>query len=99
MDGERGDVGGTDDAADRERRPQLIAALTHRAALAWDLPYGTLSDGASADLVILDPDQAWLVDTERFFSKGKNSPLGGQTLRGTVLLTMAQGKIAYRNGL
>ncbi len=27
VDGERGDVGGTDDAADRERRPQLVPAL------------------------------------------------------------------------
>ena len=43
--------------------------------------------------------QAWVVDPERFFSKGKNSPLGGQTLRGTVLLTVAQGNIVYRNGL
>ena len=41
-------------------------------------------------MVVLDPDQAWVVDPERFLSKGKNSPLGGQTLRGTVLLTIAQ---------
>ena len=54
---------------------------------------------APADVVVVDPEQAWVVDTERFFSKGKNSPLGGQTLRGTVLLTLAQGKIVYRNGL
>jgi dihydroorotase len=52
-----------------------------------------------ADVVVLDPDQAWLVEPERFFSKGKNSPLGGQTLRGTVLLTLAEGQIVYRNGL
>jgi len=78
---------------------QLIAALTSRPSLAWSLPYGTLSPGASADVVVVDPDQAWLVDTERFFSKGKNSPLAGQTLRGTVLLNIAQGKIVYRNGL
>jgi dihydroorotase len=78
---------------------ELIAALTHRAASAWDLPYGTLAPGAPADVVVLDPDQAWVVDPERFLSKGKNSPLGGQTLRGTVLLTLAQGSIAYRNGL
>ena len=78
---------------------ELIGALTCRAARAWDLPYGTLSAAASADVVILDPDQAWVVDPERFFSKGKNSPLGGQTLRGTVLLTLAQGDIVYRNGL
>jgi dihydroorotase len=77
----------------------LVAVLTCRAARAWDLPYGTLSAGASADVVVLDPDQAWVVDPERFFSKGKNSPLGGQTLRGTVLLTLAQGNIVYRNGL
>ena len=78
---------------------ELIAALTQRPAQAWDLPYGTLAPGASADVVVLDPDQAWVVDPERFLSKGKNSPLGGQTLRGTVLLTVAQGRIAYRNGL
>jgi dihydroorotase len=77
----------------------LVDALTRRPARAWDLPYGTLSAGASADLVVLDPEQAWVVDPERFFSKGKNSPLGGQTLRGTVLLTLAQGNIVYRNGL
>jgi dihydroorotase len=78
---------------------ELIAALTQRAAFAWDLPYGTLAPGAPADVVVLDPDQAWVVDPQRFLSKGKNSPLGGQTLRGTVLLTVAQGSIAYRNGL
>ena len=78
---------------------ELIGALTSRPARAWDLPYGTLSAGASADVVVLDPDQAWVVDPERFFSKGKNSPLGGQTLRGTVLLTLAQGNVVYRNGL
>ncbi|HEY1293228.1 MAG TPA: dihydroorotase [Chloroflexota bacterium] len=78
---------------------QLIAALTLRPAQAWGLPYGTLSAGASADVVVVDPEQAWVVDTERFFSKGQNSPLAGQTLRGTVLLTIAQGKIVYRNGL
>jgi dihydroorotase len=78
---------------------QLIGALTSRPAQAWSLPYGTLSAGMPADVVVLDPDQAWVVDTERFYSKGKNSPLDGQTLRGTVLLTIAQGKIVYRNGL
>ena len=78
---------------------ELIAALTCRPAGAWGLPYGSLSPGAAADVVVLDPDQAWVVDPERFLSKGKNSPLGGQTLRGTVLLTIADGNIVYRNGL
>jgi dihydroorotase len=79
--------------------PTLLGALTCRAAAAWDLPYGTLSPGSPADVVVLDPDHAWIVDTERFFSKGKNSPLQGQTLRGTVLMTMVAGNIVYRNGV
>jgi dihydroorotase len=78
---------------------ELIAALTTRPASAWGLPYGTLQPGAPADVVVVDPDLAWVVDPERFLSKGKNSPLGRQTLRGTVLLTIAGGSIAYRNGL
>lgn len=78
---------------------ELIGALTFRPAGAWGLPYGTLQPGAAADVVVLDPDQAWVVDAERFLSKGKNSPLGGLTLRGTVLMTIANGTIAYRNGL
>ncbi len=77
----------------------LIAALTYRPARAWDLPYGTLSPGSAADLVVLDPDQTWVVDADRFFSKGRNTPLGGQALRGTVLLTLANGTVVYRNGL
>jgi dihydroorotase len=79
--------------------PELIAALSQRPAAAWGLPYGTLAAGKAADVVVLDPDQAWVVDPERFLSKGKNSPLGGQTLRGTVVLTISQGNIAYRNGV
>jgi dihydroorotase len=78
---------------------QLIAALTLRPAQAWGLPYGTLS---AAHL----PTWWWSTRNRRgwwtpsaFFSKGQNSPLAGQTLRGTVLLTIAQGKIVYRNGL
>jgi dihydroorotase len=78
---------------------ELIAALSHRPAQAWGLPFGTLAPGAVADVVVLDADQAWVVDPERFLSKGKNSPLGGQTLRGTVVLTVADGSIVYRNGL
>ncbi|HTD76123.1 MAG TPA: dihydroorotase [Chloroflexota bacterium] len=78
---------------------ELIAALSHRPARAWGLPYGTLAAGSAADVVVLDPDQAWVVDPERFLSKGKNSPLGGQTLRGTIVLTIANGEIVYRNGL
>ncbi|MDQ3809540.1 MAG: dihydroorotase [Chloroflexota bacterium] len=78
---------------------ELLGALSWRAARAWGLPFGALTPGAAADVVVLDPDHAWVVDPERFRSRGKNTPLAGQTLRGAVLLTLAAGRIVYRNGV
>jgi dihydroorotase len=58
---------------------------------------GTLAVGAPADVVVLDPDAAWVVEPERFASKGKNTPLRGVTLRGTVVATIAGGKILHEH--
>jgi dihydroorotase len=78
---------------------EAIAALSVGPARAWGLPYGRLQPGTPADVVVLDPEQAWIVDPERFLSKGKNTPLAGQTLRGSILLTVAAGRVVYRNGV
>ncbi|HEY4670136.1 MAG TPA: dihydroorotase [Tepidiformaceae bacterium] len=56
---------------------------------------GSLTPGRSADLVVLDPDHRWTVDTGRFVSKGKNSPLGGQELVGSVRSVVFQGAVAF----
>jgi len=58
---------------------------------------GTLASGASADVTIFDPDAEWVVDTSQFASKGKNTPLGGATLKGRVVATIAQGQLVYRD--
>ena len=55
----------------------------------------TLREGTPADLVLFDPGEEWTVDAASFASKGKNTPLDGQTLRGRVKLTIARGQIAY----
>ena len=56
---------------------------------------GTLAVGAPADVVVLDPDAEWVVEPERFASKGRNTPLGGVTLRGAVVTTIAGGRIVH----
>lgn len=73
----------------------LIAALTVRPAQAWGLDAGTLKPGALADLVIFDPEEDWMVDPERFASKGRNTPLAGLTLRGRVRQTWLGGRRVY----
>ena len=56
---------------------------------------GSLRPGANADVTVFDPNAEWTVDTEQFVSKGKNSPLHGQTLRGKVVTTVAGGEVVY----
>ena len=60
---------------------------------------GSLRPGANADITIFDPDAEWTVDAEAFVSKGKNSPLHGQTLKGKVVMTVVGGEAAYSDGI
>ncbi len=76
----------------------LIAKLTEGPAKVLGRQTATLRPGARADLVIFDPDISWVVDPRDFVSKGKNTPLVGQRLKGQVMLTMYGGQIAYRRG-
>ena len=54
-----------------------------------------LVEGANADLVVFDRSASWAVTPESLASRGKNSPLLGTELRGRVLLTIADGRLAY----
>ena len=56
---------------------------------------GSLRPGANADVTIFDPNAEWTVDVEAFVSKGKNSPLHGQTLKGQVVMTLVGGEVVY----
>ena len=78
--------------------PLIIDKLTAAPAnLLERSDIGTLRPGSEADVTIFDPDAEWIVDTEEFASKGKNSPLHGATLRGRVVATLVGGEVAFRN--
>ncbi|MEO8468703.1 MAG: dihydroorotase [Chloroflexota bacterium] len=55
-----------------------------------------LIEGQSADLVVFDRSDIWRVSSATMASKGKNSPLLGRELAGRVLLTVADGRIAWQ---
>jgi dihydroorotase len=77
---------------------RAIAALTTgpAAVLGARLPGRVgLVEGAAADLVVLDVGERWTVRADTLRSRGKNSPLLGRDLPGCVLLTLAQGRVAY----
>jgi dihydroorotase len=76
----------------------MIAKLTEGPASVLRRTPATLRPGSPADIVVFDPDYAWEVDSTNFASKGRNSPVQGQRLKGGVMLTMYRGHIAYRRG-
>jgi dihydroorotase len=60
---------------------------------------GTLSPGAPADIGLFDPEREWTVTRETIASKGKNTPVMGQTLRGVVVATVFGGTVVHKNEL
>jgi dihydroorotase len=77
---------------------QLIGFLTKKPAEAFQLPYGKIEIGATADLVLLNLDEERAIDPEEFLSKGKNTPFTGWKCKGWPELTIAEGKIAWEKG-
>ena len=76
--------------------PLMVEKLTSAPAAFLDrADIGSLRPGANADVTVFDPNAEWTVDTEQFVSKGKNSPLHGQTLKGKVVTTMVGGEVVY----
>ena len=73
----------------------VIALMTHKGAELCQLAAGTLSPGAVADICIFDPDEAWTVDAGKFFSKSRNCPWHGKTLKGKVKATFVAGAQVY----
>ena len=59
------------------------------------LPWG-IRIGEPADLVVVDPERAFVVDPQTFASKGRSTPFEGRTLWGDILLTICDGRTVYR---
>ncbi len=80
---------------------RIVEALTIGPARALALDQyvpgiGTLREGAPGDIAIFDPAAEFVVDPASFASKGKNTPLGGMTLRGHVVATVVAGELVHQ---
>ncbi|MFU8796314.1 MAG: dihydroorotase [Dehalococcoidia bacterium] len=77
----------------------LISRLTSDPArvIGRDGKLGTLKVGAPANIVILDTEREWMVDSRRFASRGRNTPYEGHKLKGKVMATIADGKLVYKD--
>lgn len=58
---------------------------------------GSLAAGEKADIAVFDLDNEFTVDPATFLSKGRSTPFEGWRLHGQTILTLVDGRTAYRN--
>jgi dihydroorotase len=73
----------------------LLAAMSTKPAELLGLPGGTLRNGAPADVIVIDPETAWVLDPLDLKSKCKNTPFDEARLEGRVVRTIVAGRTAY----
>jgi dihydroorotase len=73
----------------------LLERMSAGPARAFGLDEPRIEVGARANLVVLDLDAEWEVTEEGFRSRSVNSWLLGETLRGRVLKTVADGRTVF----
>jgi dihydroorotase len=73
----------------------LIAKFTVNPAKLLNLPKGTLSIGADADVTVLDADYEWVYRPEDSASKSRNNPFFGWQMQGKAVATVVAGKLVW----
>ncbi|MGN6310510.1 MAG: dihydroorotase [Xanthobacteraceae bacterium] len=74
----------------------LLRAMSTRPAGLLGLPGGTLRSGAPADVIVIDPDEPWVLDPADLKSQCKNTPFDEARFTGRVRQTIVGGRSVYR---
>lgn len=72
---------------------EMIWKLTAAPALIFGLKGGSLRKGSKADVIVIDTEREYTVDSKNFHSKGKNTPFEGLGLKGVVAATITKGQL------
>jgi dihydroorotase len=72
-------------------QPAHIAGLTGEHG-------GPISEGAVANLCVIDPEAAWVVEPDRLASRSRNTPFAGRKLTGRVRHTILRGEPVVVDG-
>lgn len=73
----------------------LFKALSLNPARRFNVPGGSLAEGAAADLILFDPNRPFVLDRFALHSKSKNTPFDGARLQGMVLASFVNGQCIY----
>lgn len=76
---------------------ELVERMSAQPARILGIPKGSLQPGMAADIAIADADASYVIDPEKFYSKGKNTPFAGKEVYGVICHTLVDGEIVYSN--
>lgn len=76
---------------------ELVQKMSKGPADILNIDAGTIGVGKPADIIVVDLDREYTVDVSKFYSKGKNSPFHGHTLKGKVIHTIVDGRIVMKD--
>jgi dihydroorotase len=73
----------------------VLGAMTAAPAKLLGLPGGSLAKGAPADLVLIDPDEPFVVDAEKLHSRARNTAFDGRKFQGRAQRTFVGGECVF----
>jgi dihydroorotase len=73
----------------------LIRIMAENPAKIIGVDKGTLGIGKQADVTIIDPDAEYKIDVNTFYSRSRNCPYHGWTVKGKVEKTIVGGEIRF----
>jgi dihydroorotase len=78
---------------------QIVEKMAHNVAICFEVEKrGYIREGYFADLVLVDLNNPWQVNTDNILYKCKWSPFEGTTFKSKVMHTIVSGKLAWSNG-
>ncbi len=75
---------------------KLGSLMSTTPAKILNLEGGNLGVGAVADITIVDLNKKFVIDSQKFLSKGKNTPFNGMEVYGVVAYTIVNGEVKYK---
>jgi dihydroorotase len=76
---------------------KLSELMSKNPAKIMELNKGEIKIGFDGDLVLLDTETKYNIDTTQFLSKGINTPFEGKPVVGKVMCTIKAGNIVYKD--
>ncbi|GHU40807.1 dihydroorotase [Clostridia bacterium] len=74
---------------------QMAEKMSYNPAKILKLDRGSLAESKVADVVVFDPRETYVIDANDSYSKSRNTPFAGKTVKGRVRATIVGGRVVY----